>query len=205
MVLSDVRVPSHLPLLLLSRFPSVAYSSDYLDGRSSHYNQVSVSSYDPSTAINNQPRIPAHQQHLKDLRDLRDQMLPLAQIVRDIRCIPQRSIAKLQTYHEAGIQVLGSQFKSGSNKTNRRVPTGASSFRASWSALVRILVSGPTRCQGSAAGFTWKLSAESSKGPDYETVQLQNFRSINYVAFSEAQERGMSLQLTVRGLHANYR
>lgn len=39
MVLSDVRVPSHLPLLLLSRFPSVAYSSDYLDGRSSHYNQ----------------------------------------------------------------------------------------------------------------------------------------------------------------------
>lgn len=61
------------------------------------------------------------------------------------------------------------------------------------------------RCQGSAAGFTWKLSAESSKGPDYETVQLQNFRSINYVAFSEAQERGMSLQLTVRGLHANYR
>ncbi|ESU05587.1 hypothetical protein FGSG_11763 [Fusarium graminearum PH-1] len=174
MVLSDVRVPSHLPLLLLSRFPSVAYSSDYLDGRSSHYNQVSVSSYDPSTAINNQPRIPAHQQHLKDLRDLRDQMLPLAQIVRDIRCIPQRSIAKLQTYHEAGIQVLGR----------------ASSFRASWSALVRILVSGPTRCQGSAAGFTWKLSAESSKGPDYETVQLQNFRSINYVAFSEAQERG---------------
>ncbi|PTD12169.1 hypothetical protein HYE67_008339 [Fusarium culmorum] len=39
MVLSDVRVPSHLPLLLLSRFPSVAYSSDYLGGRSSHYNQ----------------------------------------------------------------------------------------------------------------------------------------------------------------------
>ncbi|CAF3604410.1 unnamed protein product [Fusarium graminearum] len=136
MVLSDVRVPSHLPLLLLSRFPSVAYSSDYLDGRSSHYNQGMLY---------------------------------------------------------------------GSNKTNRRVPTGASSFRASWSALVRILVSGPTRCQGSAAGFTWKLSAESSKGPDYETVQLQNFRSINYVAFSEAQERGMSLQLTVRGLHANYR
>ncbi|CEI64060.1 unnamed protein product [Fusarium venenatum] len=68
-------------------------------------------------------------------------MLPLVQIVRGIRCIPQRSIAKLQTYHEAGIRVLGSQFESGvesllpTKLRQRRVPTGAFSFRASWSAL----------------------------------------------------------------------
>jgi hypothetical protein len=62
-----------------------------------------VSSYDPSTAINNSPRIPAHQQQL---RDLGDRILPLVQIVRGIRRVPQRSIAKPQTYHEAGIQSL---------------------------------------------------------------------------------------------------
>lgn len=159
-------------------FPLVEYSSDYLGSRSSHCIQrhaVSCQRFQLSPARS--PRRPMqptifrlmilstrwcrYQLMIRAQRSTicsypcpsaaaKYEVLPLAQIVQDtMHCIPQGSIAKLQTYHERqSARIWGGKSTphpaATTSKTNRRVPTGAFSFRASWSALVRILVSSPT-------------------------------------------------------------